>query len=269
MKPGAHIDHFDERISEDLEFDVIRELLRELAGCESSEKRASTLTPSKDRTWVIRTLQETDEMQRIRSGGTGWPMLEFDELKREIKLLGVRDSVLDETGFRRISTASRIMNQVLAVLAESDMPWPRLEAVVEGQEPSTELIEAIDAVFDAKGHIRDNASPELEAIRADLTAVRRKINRSFLRAMKHVQDRGFLADIREGFVQERRALAVLSSYKRQVNGAVLGSSNTGSVTFIEPGACIPLNHELEMLKDDERKEIRNILRVLTRNIRRH
>ena len=269
MKPGAHIDHFDERIAEDLEFDVIRELLRELAGCESSEKRASTLTPSKDRTWVIQTLQETDEMQRIRSGGTGWPMLEFDELKREIKLLGVRDSVLDETGFRRISTASRIMNQVLAVLAESDMPWPRLEAVVEGQEPNTELIEAIDAVFDAKGHIRDNASPELEAIRADLTSVRRKINRSFLRAMKHVQERGFLADIREGFVQERRALAVLSSYKRQVNGAVLGSSNTGSVTFIEPGACIPLNHELEMLKDDERKEIRNILRVLTRNIRRH
>ena len=99
--------------------------------------------------------------------------------------------------------------------------------------------------------------------------MRRKINRAFLRAMKHVQDRGFLADIREGFVQERRALAVISSYKRQVNGAVLGSSNTGSVTFIEPGACIPLNHELEMLKDDERKEIRNILRVLTRNIRRH
>ena len=97
--------------------------------------------------------------------GHGFPLLEFDELKREIKLLGVRDSVLDETGFRRISTASRIMNQVLVVLAQSDMPWPRLEAVVEGQEPNTELIEAIDAVFDAKGHIRDNASPELEAIR--------------------------------------------------------------------------------------------------------
>ena len=128
MKPGAHIDHFDERVAEDLEFDVIRELLRELAGCESSEKRASTLTPSKDRTWVIRTLQETDEMQRIRSGGTGWPMLEFDELKREIKLLGVRESVLDETGFRRISTASRIMNQVWSSWQKATCPgraWKR------------------------------------------------------------------------------------------------------------------------------------------------
>jgi len=269
MKHGAPLDHYDVRVAEDLEFDVVQEMLVELAGCPSSEKRASELVPSKDRIWVVRRLQETDEMQRIRSGGHGFPLLEFEELHREIKLLGVRESVLDEAGFRRISTASRIMNVVLEVLAQSDDPWPRLEAVLEGQEPSTELIEAIDAVFDAKGNIRDDASPELASIREDMTSVRRKVNRAFLRAMKSVLGRGYLADIREGFVQERRALAVISSYKRQVGGAVLGSSNTGSVTFIEPGACIPLNQELEMLRDDERKEIRNILRVLTRNIRRH
>jgi len=269
MKPGAPIDHYDARVAEDLEFDVVQELLAELAGCPSSAERARNLVPSKDRIWVIERLHETDEMRRIRSGGQGFPLIEFDELDREIKLLSVRDSVLDEAGCRRIATASRIMNSVLEVLAQSDDPWPRLEKVVEGQEPNEELIDAIDAVFDAKGNIRDDASPELSTIRQDMTAVRRKINRAFLRAMKHTQERGFLADIREGFVQERRALAVLSSYKRQISGAVLGSSNTGSVTFIEPGPCIPLNQELEMLRDDERKEIRNILRVLTRNIRQH
>ena len=269
MKPGAPIDHFDARVAEDLEFDVVQAMLGELAGCPSSEQRAEQLVPSKDRVWVIKRLQETDEMRRIRAEGNGFPLLEFEELKREIKLLSVRDSVLDEAGFRRISTASRIMNSVLDVIALSDSPWPRLESVLEGQEPNTELIEAIDAVFDAKGHIKDDASPELAQIRGDMTVVRRKINRAFLRAMKSTQERGYLADIREGFVQERRALAVISSYKRQISGAVLGSSNTGSVTFIEPGACIPLNQELEMLRDDERKEIRNILRELTRNIRRH
>ena len=269
MKQGAPIDHFDAGVSEDLEFDVIQSMLIELAGCPSSERRAEKLVPSKDRIWVIHRLQETDEMRRIRSGGHGFPLLEFDELGREIKLLSVRDSVLDEAGFRRISQASRVMNVVLDVLAQSDEPWPRLEAVLEGQEPNTDLVDAIDAVFDAKGHIRDDASQELATIRNDMTTIRRKINRAFLRAMKSIQERGYLADIREGFVQERRALAVISSYKRQVNGAALGSSNTGSVTFIEPGACIPLNHELEMLRDDERKEIRNILRELTRNIRRY
>ena len=107
MKHGAPLDHYDARVAEDLEFDVVQEMLGELAGCPSSEKRASELVPSKDRFWVVRRLQETDEMQRIRSGGHGFPLLEFDELHREIKLLGVRESVLDEAGFRRISTASR------------------------------------------------------------------------------------------------------------------------------------------------------------------
>jgi DNA mismatch repair protein MutS2 len=78
-----------------------------------------------------------------------------------------------------------------------------------------------------------------------------------------------LADIREGFVNNRRALAVESTYKRRVNGNVLGSSNTGTITFIEPGAVIPLNHELEILRDDERKEKRRILKELTRIARRN
>ena len=119
MKYGAPLDHYDARVAEDLEFDVVQEMLVELAGCPSSEKRASELVPSKDRIWVVRRLQETDEMQRIRSGGHSFPLLEFEELHREIKLLGVRESVLDEAGFRRISTASRIMNVVLEVLAQS------------------------------------------------------------------------------------------------------------------------------------------------------
>ena len=175
MKTGAPIDHFDPRVAEDLEFDVIQAMLGELAGCPSSEKRAQELMPSKDHSWVIQRLQETDEMQRIRAGSHGFPTLEFEELKKEIKLLNVRDSVLDEKAFRRISTASRIMNLVLDVLAKSDEPWPRLEAVLAGQEPNTELIEAIDAVFDAKGQIRDDASHALSQIRADMTTVRRKI----------------------------------------------------------------------------------------------
>ena len=96
---------------------------------------------------------------------------EFDELKQEVELLGVRDSVLDETGFR--AHLHRVTHHEPSVgRSESDMPWPRLRW--SRVKSPAELIEAIDVVFDAKGQIRDNASPELEAIRADLTAVRRK-----------------------------------------------------------------------------------------------
>ena len=38
---------------------------------------------------------------------------------------------------------------------------------------------------------------------------------------------------------------------------------------IEPTDCHQVNHELEMLRDDERREIVRILRALTQRIRKH
>jgi DNA mismatch repair protein MutS2 len=45
---------------------------------------------------------------------------------------------------------------------------------------------------------------------------------------------GYLDDIKESFVQNRRVLAVLSMYRRKVKGSILGSSKTGSIAYIEP-----------------------------------
>src|SRR5690606_22911370 len=59
---------------------------------------------------------------------------------------------------------------------------------------------------------------------------------------------------------------VVSSYKREVTGQVVGNSKTGNVTFIEPIETVPLNNEYDQLKDDEHKEIFIILQQLTREM---
>lgn len=48
---------------------------------------------------------------------------------------------------------------------------------------------------------------------------------------------------------------------------MISSSKTGALTYIEPEVNIQLNFELEALMDDERTEIRKILRQLTQQIR--
>lgn len=80
---------------------------------------------------------------------------------------------------------------------------------------------------------------------------------------------GVLGDTKETFVNDRRVLTVQSTYKRKISGSVVGSSKTGSLTFIEPEINIPLNNELELLIDDERKEIFKILKLLTADIAHH
>ena len=261
--------HFDEQVASDLEFDRIRILLAAKTLQPTAESRALELAPSKNRRSIVITLSETEELRRIKIEGEPFPALEFEEMQNEIRLIEIRDSVLDEGSFSKISRASHTVNQIVKFLQNKREQYPRLNVIQKDLVYTKDLIDPIAKVFDAKGQISDNASPTLSSIREKMTGLRRKISRNFNSVMKDLQGKDMLADIREGFVNNRRALAVESTYKRRVNGNVLGSSTAGTITFIEPGAIIPLNHELEILRDDERKEKRRILKELTRIARRH
>ena len=261
--------HFDEQVASDLEFDRIRSMLAAKALQPTAESRALALAPIKNSRSIRKTLSETEELRRIKVEGEPFPALEFEEMQNEIRLIEIRDSVLDEGSFTKISRASHTVNQIVKFLQNKSAQYPRLNDIQKDLVYTKDLIDPIAKVFDAKGQISDNASPTLSTIREKMTGLRRKISRNFNSVMKDLQGKDMLADIREGFVNNRRALAVESTYKRRVNGNVLGSSSAGTITFIEPGAIIPLNHELEILRDDERKEKRRILKELTRIARRH
>jgi DNA mismatch repair protein MutS2 len=261
--------HFDEQVASDLEFDRIRSMLAAKALQPTAASRALALAPIKNSRSIRKTLSETEELRRIKVEGEPFPALEFEEMQNEIRLIEIRDSVLDEGSFTKISRASHTVNQIVKFLQNKRAQYPRLNDIQKDLVYTKDLIDPIAKVFDAKGQISDNASPTLRTIREEMTGLRRKISRSFNSVMKELQGKDMLADIREGFVNNRRALAVESTYKRRVKGNVLGSSTTGTITFIEPGVVIPLNHELEILRDDERKEKRRILKELTRIARRN
>jgi DNA mismatch repair protein MutS2 len=261
--------HFDEQVASDLEFDIVRAMLAEKALQPTAKSRAHALVPLRNRKTIVRLLQETDELRRIKTEGESFPSLEFEEMPDEIRMLEIRDSVLSEAAFNIISRASNTVNQIIQSLKDKENKYPRLHHVKKDIYYMKDLITPIAKVFNANGEISDKASQALNNIREEMTGLRRKTSQSFNRVMRDLQAKGMLADIREGFVNERRALAVESTYKRRVNGNVLGSSNTGTITFIEPAVVVPLNHELEILRDDERKEMRRILKDLTKIVRAH
>jgi DNA mismatch repair protein MutS2 len=72
-----------------------------------------------------------------------------------------------------------------------------------------------------------------------------------------------LGDIRESVADDRRVLAVTASYKNRAQGAFHGSSSKQSLVFLEPGECLEINAEVALLREEETKEIRRILKALT------
>jgi DNA mismatch repair protein MutS2 len=260
---------FDQQTVHDLEFQEIRNWLINFAIGSSAKYRLENLSPSNDFVAIEIELMRLNEFKQIRIIGESFPALDFEELKTELKLLPVSNAVLPQEGFVRITRASELVNSILVFFDKRSQDYPHLFKLLKSVYFTRELIESIEKIFDRRGNIKDDASPELAAIRQKINRIRNQINKNFEKELRKLLKEGFLGETKEAFVNERRVLTVQSTHKRKIGGAVVGSSKTGSLTFIEPAINVPLNNELELLLDDERKEIFRILQDLTREIAHH
>lgn len=255
--------HEDSQTIQDLEFDLIRQQVAAFSVSDSASQKLAGMLPFKEVKQCINLLRATSELVEIKNSKIGFPPVEFEELHKEIKLLYINGSVLQIDGLIRVLIASKLVNDVLKSLEKRRDFFPNFSRLLEDVYATKEIIELIENVLDSSGKVRNDASPELAEIRKELQQVRIKINRNFDREVKKFMKMGILSDTRETYLNERRVLAVVSSHKRQVPGNVLGFSNSGNFTYIEPGVNMALSNELEMLLDDERKEIHRILKALT------
>jgi DNA mismatch repair protein MutS2 len=250
----------------DLEFNSIVEWLNHFAIQNTSSERIKNLKPSNNFNQIEFDLKQLNELRTIRISNETFPALDFEELKDEIRLLHIQNSVISIEGFRRIYQASELINRLLTFFDSRKERYPLLETILIACEINTEINKQIDGVFDRAGNVKDDASALLNEIRQRIKVLRNQINRNFERELRRLIKDNILGDVTEGFFNERRVLSVQSSFKRKVSGNVHGSSKTGSLTYVEPQVNVPLNNEMEFLLDDERKEIHRILKQLTKDI---
>lgn len=253
----------DQQTLHDLEFEAIKNWLEKFCIGPTALKQVQTLQPLTQFQMLRQELSRLDELRRVRVHGERFPQLEFEELLQEIKLLGIQKAVISLEGFRRIYQASELVNALVLFFENTLFKYPLLEELTNDVYYTKEITNEIDQVFDRNGQIKDDASPELAGIRARIKVLRNQINKNFDKELRRYNKDKVLAETLETYVNERRVLTVLSTFKRKVPGNIHGSSKTGSLTFVEPQVNVPLNNELEYLFDDERKEIHRILQALT------
>lgn len=252
---------------QDLQFPTILETIS--AGCNTDlgKTKALAVKPFKDKPALMQALGETSEYVSSFQNNNAIPNHGFESVANEIKFLGIEDSFLEAAAFRKIATLSETANVLLQFLKKFDDYYPNLNRKASEVQLTKEIIQKIDAIVDKYGEIKDNASPALLELRREMNTVRGKINQSFGAALTQYQGLGYLDDIRESFVQNRRVLAVLAMYRRKVKGTILGSSKTGSIAYIEPETTLKYSRELANLEYEEKEEITRILKILSNEIR--
>jgi len=256
-----------EKTLKDLEFHTVLEAVSASCTTEPGMEKALEISPYKDKDELMEALRQTSEYVASFDNNNALPNHGFEPITNDIKFLAIEDSYLDAPAFRKIGVLSDTVNTLIKFLEKFNDYYPTLNARALRVEYTKEVLKSIDKVVDKYGELKDDASPELQNIRREMSLVKGKINQSFAMALSQYNGMGYLDDIKESVVENRRVLAVLAAYRRKVKGSILGSSKTGSITYIEPEATLRYSRELNNLEYEEKEEAKRILKHLSDTIR--
>ncbi|NUY79961.1 DNA mismatch repair protein MutS [Flavobacterium sp. MAH-1] len=256
-----------EKTLHDLQFPTILETVSEACVTDMGKEKALGIKPFRNKEDLMDALSQTSEYVSSFQNNNAIPNHGFEPISHEIKFLSIEDSFLDAASFRKISAISETSNLLIQFLKKFDDYYPKLNMRASQVGFTKDIVTKIDVIVDKYGEIKDTASIELQEIRSQMNVVRTKVNQSFGQALASYNGLGYLDDIKESIVENRRVLAVLAMYRRKVKGSILGSSKTGSIAFIEPEATLKFSRELSNLEYEEKREIEKILRRLSDDIR--
>jgi len=259
----------DKKTLEDLEFPTVLKQISNFCITEPGKEKVLSILPFKDFNDFKPELQRVKEFTASFEGDTRIPNHGFDAIFKELRLLDIENSTLEISGFRRILSISETTKALLYFFKKFEEFYIYLNEFSSEVIYNPTITSEIQKIFDRYGEIKDDASQELSAIRRRLNVVKGQINSSFTKALSRYSQADYLDDIRETIVENRRVLAVKAMHRKKINGAVLGTSRTGSIVYIEPQETLEFTNELSNLVYEEQEEIKRILKALTEYVRPH
>ena len=261
---------YPQDIFHQLEFDKVLEDLRIRCNGTVARERLTHPPFSTDAIQIRRQLDEIVCFQEILQDSQKIYVSEYRDISDALQMLEIQDSVLD------IEDLLEIMHQLSMVsdwfnffTKEKRIRWKPLYEALATTEAQPKLRQEFYKIFDKEGIIKDSASTDLSKIRKSLHAKTAALDRAFNKTLLRYKDQGVLADNFESYRNGRRVLAVLAEYKRKIKGIIHDESTTGKTVFIQPEETLALDSEFFELQNEERREIRKILKGLCNLLQEH
>jgi DNA mismatch repair protein MutS2 len=130
------------------------------------------------------------------------------------------------------------------------------------------VAKTIGGSIDARGQVLDMASPELARIRQQLAEIDERVKNTINRMLRDPELRKILRYPNATMSGEHYVLPVAVNHRHKLQGVVHRTSSTGETLFVEPAGVAHLSAERAVLKGDEDREIRRILRRLSGEVAR-
>lgn len=263
-------------------FTEIRQLLGEKCYSNLGRELVDSMELSNDVNGVREQLFLVKEFRQLKAEVEELPLDYFFDVREQLHRARIEGTHLEEEelfDLRRILlTITSIVKLLNATNNEeySDYydaeqiryKYPHLHKLTEYVETFPRLQQSIDKILDNRGKIKDTASIILLNTRRDLRRMEGTVSAILNRILREAQRDGLVEkDVTPAMRDGRLVLPVNPAMKKKVQGIVHDESATGKTVFIEPAAVVEANNRIRDLENAERKEILNILKNITNEIR--
>jgi DNA mismatch repair protein MutS2 len=259
---------FPSEFEQKLGFDQIRHRLKNYCLSPLGIGRVDQMNFSFDFEIILTQLKQNLEFKNILEKDEEFPSTHYFDPTEYFKTAAIEGAFLEQEAFYEILRSLQTIVACKKFLESNHEVYPELVRLTQPVSVSSALLKTIESRFDEKGHVRDNASPELGRIR-------KRIRDEQLR-VKHLIDQLFRQAVGNGWVPEgisttirdgRLVIPVLAEHKRKISGFIMDESATGQTVYLEPAQALEANNEIRDLIHAERREIIKILRELTTLVR--
>lgn len=256
-------------IFEKLEFDKILNRLSSFCLGEPAYQMIQGMKIFSNRAKIERMLDEVKEFQLCFDMQFRFPIVHYESIIDELRLLRTIDYVLEIEQYVKLSVHIKAIYEIVLFFKEKEKKeqFPLLFKIAEQIEIEESLIERFDKIFSEDGKIKPTASPELKKVFSSITSKERELEQVFKSVISKYKKEGMLSDSIESFKNARRVLSVNAENKRKVKGIIHDESGTGKTVFIEPEEVMDINNDLFELEARKRQEVYRILKALSNDLR--
>ena len=210
-------------------------------------------------------LELVDEMRTILLMEDSFPDNTYVDIVDFLKKIRVEGTYLDAVELLTLSkalTAAKELSQFFN--KREDDKYPHLKQLAAGVAVFPAVIAKLASIVNKFGKVKDNAAPELAAVRRSIAEKQQQITKRMQTILRNAQQDGIADDeagisIREG----RMVIPVNAMNKRKLKGFVHDESATGKTVFIEPIEVVELNNEIKELEYAEKREVIKVLVTTT------
>jgi len=248
-----------------LEFSKFRELLAGYAATSLGKELARQVEPGTDQDWISAEIALVTEMLQAIAGGQTPPLTGLHDVRLLARRAAIGAMLIAEQLLEVAETLTCTGN-MYRYRMRLDGRFQRLLEMLVPVEDLGIVAKTITGCIDSRGHMLDMASPELAQIRQKLAAVDERVQVQIKRLLRDPELRKILRYPNATVSGDHYVLPVAVNHRHKITGVVHRTSSTGETVFIEPASVARLSAERTVLKGDEEREIRRILRRLSGDV---